>query len=58
MGTAGKDGKIITNGGRVLFVTIMGDDLAEAKQKADAEVAKIKCDNLFHRTDIGWQAIK
>lgn len=58
MGTAVKDGKIITNGGRVLFVTIMGDDLAEAKQKADAEVAKIKCDNLFHRTDIGWQAIK
>lgn len=58
MGTAVKNGKIITNGGRVLFVTIMGDDLAEAKQKADAEVAKIKCDNLFHRTDIGWQAIK
>lgn len=58
MGTAVKDGKIITNGGRVLFVTILGDDLVEAQRKANIEVAKIKCDNLFHRTDIGWQAIK
>ncbi len=58
MGTAVKDGKVITNGGRVLFVTIMGDNLAEAQRKANLEVEKIKCDNLFHRTDIGWQAIK
>lgn len=58
MGTAVKDGKVITNGGRVLFVTIMGDNLAEAQLKANLEVEKIKCDNLFHRTDIGWQAIK
>ena len=58
MGTAVKDGKVITNGGRVLFVTIMGDNLAEAQRKANFEVEKIKCDNLFHRTDIGWQAIK
>lgn len=58
MGTAVKDGKIITNGGRVLFVTILGDDLVEAQRKANIEVSKIKCDNLFHRTDIGWQAIK
>lgn len=58
MGTAEKDGKYVTNGGRVLFITAMGDTLQEAQQKANAEVAKIECDNLFHRTDIGWQAIK
>ncbi len=57
MGTAEKDGKYVTNGGRVLFITAMGDTLQEAQQKANAEVAKIECDNLFHRTDIGWQAI-
>ena len=58
MGTALKDGNYVTNGGRVLFVTVMADTFAEAQAKANAEVAKIKCDNLFHRSDIGWQAVK
>ena len=58
MGTVLKDGKYVTNGGRVLFVTVMADTFAEAQAKANAEVAKIQCDNLFHRSDIGWQAVK
>ena len=58
MGTAMKEGRYVTNGGRVLFVTVMADTFAEAQAKANAEVAKIKCDNLFHRSDIGWQAVK
>ncbi|MBR6520967.1 MAG: phosphoribosylamine--glycine ligase, partial [Paludibacteraceae bacterium] len=58
MGTALKDGKYVTNGGRVLFVTVMADTFAEAQAKANAEVAKIQCDNLFHRSDIGWQAVR
>jgi phosphoribosylamine--glycine ligase len=58
MGTALKEGRYVTNGGRVLFVTVMADTFAEAQAKANAEVAKIKCDNLFHRSDIGWQAVK
>lgn len=58
MGTARKDGRLVTNGGRVLFVTVMADTLKEAREKANEEIAKIKCENLFHRTDIGWQAIK
>lgn len=58
MGTALKDGKYVTNGGRVLFVTVMADTFVEAQARANAEVAKIKCDNLFHRSDIGWQAVK
>ena len=41
-----------------MFVTIMADTFAEAQAKANAEVAKIKCENLFHRSDIGWQAVK
>lgn len=56
MGTAEKDGRLVTNGGRVLFVTAMADTVAEAREVANREVAKVKCDNLFHRSDIGWQA--
>ena len=58
MGTALKDGKFVTNGGRVLFVVGEGDTLKEAQTAALAAVEKIECDNLFHRTDIGYQAIK
>ena len=35
-----------------------GDTLKEAQAAALAAVEKIECDNLFHRTDIGYQAIK
>lgn len=56
MGTKRENDKIITNGGRVLFVTALADTLKEAREKANAEVAKIDCENLFYRTDIGWQA--
>ena len=55
MGTAQKDGRTVTNGGRVLFVTCKGKDLMSALSKANAEVEKVECDNLFHRSDIGHQ---
>ena len=58
MGTALKDGKYITSGGRVMIVVCQAPTLREAQQKAAAEVAKIKCDNLFHRNDIGDKAFK
>lgn len=53
MGTKADGGRILTNGGRVLFVVGRGGDLAQARKNALADVAKIECDNLFHRTDIG-----
>ena len=52
MGTK-NDGKYITAGGRVLMVVASGADLKEARDKALAAVKKIKCENLFYRTDIG-----
>ncbi|MBQ9138196.1 MAG: phosphoribosylamine--glycine ligase [Alistipes sp.] len=58
MGTAAKDGKTVTAGGRVMIVVCKAATLKEAHAKANAEVAKIKCDNLFHRTDIGHKAFK
>jgi len=56
MGTAMKDGRLVTSGGRVMMVSCRGNDLGAARQKVNAEVAKIKCDNLFHRSDIAHWA--
>ena len=56
MGTAFKDGKLVTNGGRVLMLVIGGLDLADARERVYREVAKVRCDNLFHRSDIAHWA--
>ena len=58
MGTALKDGRLITSGGRVLMVVAQADNLLEACQKANAEADKIECQNLFHRKDIGHKAFE
>ncbi len=58
MGTSKKDGKFYTAGGRVLIVVGKGDTLKDAHANAMAEIEKIECENLFHRSDIGWQVIK
>jgi phosphoribosylamine--glycine ligase len=56
-GTANVDGKIVTNGGRVLGVTALGGDLASAKAAAYAAVAKIRFDGAQFRRDIGSRAL-
>ena len=56
MGTAFRDGKLVTNGGRVLMLVMGGLDLADARERVYREVAKVRCDNLFHRTDIAHWA--
>ena len=58
MGTALKDGDLVTAGGRVMIVVASAPTLQEAQMKAREDIAKIKCDNLFHRTDIGNKAFK
>ena len=58
MGTALKDGKLVTAGGRVMIVVASAPTLKEAQMKAREEIAKIECDNLFYRTDIGAKAFK
>ena len=57
MGTALKDGRYHTAGGRVLMVVGFGADLKEAHDKALAAVESIECDNLFYRRDIGWRVL-
>ena len=58
MGTAMKDGELVTAGGRVMIVVAEAPTLREAQQKAEADVQRIECDNLFHRTDIGAKAFR
>lgn len=58
MGTATRDGRIVTAGGRVLMVVAQGDDLRSARDKALAAAAGIDCDALFYRRDIGWRVLE
>ena len=58
MGTAVRDGQVLTAGGRVLMVVSSGKDLADAREKVYAEVRKISCDNLFYRNDIAHLAFE
>ncbi len=57
-GTALKNKKIVTAGGRVLGVTALGNDLDAAISKAYKTVAMIKWPGSFHRTDIGAKAAR
>lgn len=57
-GTAEKDGRLVTAGGRVLGVTATGEDLPAALQKAYAAVVEIQFDGAFYRRDIGARALK
>ena len=52
-GTAMKDGKIVTNGGRVLGVTAKGATLIEARNNAYEATKWIDFDNKYMRNDIG-----
>lgn len=53
-GTAVKDGKIVTNGGRVIAVSSYGKDKAEALQKSFEEAQKIHFKDMYFRHDIGF----
>jgi phosphoribosylamine--glycine ligase len=52
-GTAIKDGKLVTNGGRVLDVVAKGATIEEARQKAYSAVKNIHWEGMQYRTDIG-----
>ncbi len=56
-GTALKDGKVVTNGGRVLGVTALGADLKSAQAAAYAAVERIQFEGAWFRRDIGAKAL-
>ncbi len=53
-----EDGKLLTNGGRVLGATATDENLAGAIEKAYGLVKKISFDNAYYRNDIGQRALK
>ena len=57
MGTRADGDRIVTAGGRVLFVVGRGATVTEAREAALRDVGRIECGNLFHRTDIGHWAL-
>ena len=57
-GAAFKDGKLVTNGGRVLGCTAIAEDLPKAIEAAYKVVEKVHFSNAYCRKDIGAKALK
>ncbi|HIE03980.1 MAG TPA: phosphoribosylamine--glycine ligase [Candidatus Latescibacteria bacterium] len=56
-GTARRDGRLVTNGGRVLGVTALGPDIPRAIERAYEAVAKVHFEGMHYRRDIGRKAL-
>jgi phosphoribosylamine---glycine ligase len=52
-----QSGRTLTNGGRVLCLTALGDDVAGARAQATEWLARIGFEDAFYRSDIGHRAI-
>jgi phosphoribosylamine--glycine ligase len=57
-GTKEEDGKIITNGGRVLNIVGSGEDLRSAIQNTYSEVKKVHFEKAYYRSDIGAKGLE
>lgn len=57
-GTASRDRQLVTNGGRVIGVTAIGDTIQSSVDRAYEAVGKIVFDNAYFRRDIGHRALK
>jgi phosphoribosylamine--glycine ligase len=57
-GTALRGHEVVTSGGRVLCVTALGDNVAQAAREAYLATGQIQWRDDFHRNDIGWRAIE
>lgn len=51
------NGQLVTDGGRVLAVTALGNDIADARKRAYAAIEKIRFEGMHYRSDIAHQAI-
>lgn len=57
-GTSEQDGQIVTSGGRLLGVTALGADIAQARERAYRDVENIHYEGRHFRTDIALKALK
>ena len=56
-GTSEKEGNVVTNGGRVLCATALGNTVSEAQQRAYELAKQVSWNGMFYRNDIGYRAI-
>ncbi|MCL6415654.1 phosphoribosylamine--glycine ligase [Aestuariirhabdus sp. Z084] len=56
-GTELNEANVVTNGGRVLCATALGNSVAQAQQSAYQLAQKISWEGVFYRSDIAWRAI-
>jgi phosphoribosylamine---glycine ligase len=56
-GTAVRDGRVLTNGGRILNVTALGESLEDARAAAYEACARISFPGMRYRTDVGANAV-
>jgi phosphoribosylamine--glycine ligase len=56
-GTTGRDGGIVTNGGRVLGVTALGSDFHQARENCYRAIEQIQFEGAYFRRDIGWRCL-
>lgn len=56
-GTAQKDGNTVTNGGRVLCATALGNSVGEAQARAYKLAQQVSWKGMFYRNDIAYRAI-
>jgi phosphoribosylamine--glycine ligase len=52
-----KDGTAVTNGGRVLCVTALGQTIKLAQRRAYEAVSGVRFDGMQYRSDIGFRAV-
>ena len=57
-GTRLENNDVLTDGGRVLCVTALGDDLKQSNRNAYSAVQEIGWDGKYYRKDIGFRVIK
>ena len=57
-GTKSAEGKVVTDGGRVLAVTALGSTIREAQKRAYEAIAHVQFDGMHYRRDIGRQALR
>lgn len=53
-GTKEQDGKVVTNGGRVIAITSFDTDFRKALKKSYQNIEKLHFDRMYYRTDIGF----
>lgn len=56
-GTAKKEGRLVTDGGRILAVSALGDDVASARAAAYSAIGRVRVEGAFYRRDIAAEPV-